>query len=313
MDGDELDAEDAWDTVRHHGLLALARQSFLRFRFGDGFTNSRALALQMALSVVPFLLALTGLAAGIDDGRLASVTAGTVTTLTPGSGDADVLGRAITPRGGETISGEEAGQVALAFGLAFAIVSMITAMAQIERGANRIYGIRRDRPMLHKYGRAALMTSVLAVPIGLGFVLLVAGGPLGDTARATYGWSTSQERWWDVLRWPVGLALTTFTIAVLLDHAPRRRQPALSWLALGATVSVVITMAASGLLAAYVHYSASFGSVYGPLAGVMALLLWSYLSAIALFAGTAVAAQLEAFRAGLAAPVIDDPGPAGTE
>jgi YihY family inner membrane protein len=313
MEGDELDAEDAWHTMRRHGLLSLVRESFLRFRFGDGFTNSRALALQMALSVVPFLLALTGLAAGVDDGRLADVTAGTVVALTPGSGDADVLGRAINPRGGETISGEDAGEAALAFGLAFAVVSMITAMAQIERGANRIYGIRRDRPVLHKYGRAALMTLVLAVPVGLGFLLLVAGGPLGDSARATYGWSTSQERWWDVLRWPIGLVLATLTISVLLDHAPRRRQPALSWLALGASLSVLITMLASGLLAAYVHYSASFGSVYGPLAGVMALLLWCYLSAIALFAGTAVAAQLEALRAGLVAPVLEDPGPATTE
>ena len=34
-------------------------------------------------------------------------------------------------------------------------------------------------------------------------------------------------------RWPAGTALLVFAIAVLLDHAPRRRQPALSWLALG--------------------------------------------------------------------------------
>jgi len=105
------------------------------------------------------------------------------------------------------------------------------------------------------------------------------------------------------------LVLTTVTIAVLLDHAPRRRQPALSWLALGSGLAVLITMASSGLLAAYIHYSSSFGSVYGPLAGVMALLLWCYLSSIALFFGTATAAQLEALRAGVTQPVIPDPGP----
>ncbi len=43
MDGDELNAEDASNTVRHHGLRALAVESFLRFRSRDGFTNSRAL------------------------------------------------------------------------------------------------------------------------------------------------------------------------------------------------------------------------------------------------------------------------------
>ncbi|MEJ7691283.1 MAG: YhjD/YihY/BrkB family envelope integrity protein [Nocardioidaceae bacterium] len=71
---------------------------------------------------------------------------------------------------------------------------------------------------------------------------------------------------------------------------------------------MLITMLASGSLAAYVHISGSFGSVYGPLAGVMALLLWCYLSSIALFFGTALAAQLEAVRAGLVEPIEPDPG-----
>ncbi len=304
--GEELDAEDAWHLVRKHGLRQLLIQSFQRFRYGDGFTNSRAVGLQMALSVVPFLLALTGLAADLDDGRMANVVAQTVSALTPGAGGAEVMGDVVRP----DAKGEEAGELALGFGLAFALVSMTTAMAQIERGSNRIYGIRRDRPALHKYGRAAVMTLVLAFPVGVGFLLLVAGGSLGDALTETYGWSRAAHLWWDVLRWPVGLVLTTVTIAVLLDHSPRRRQPALSWLALGAGLAVVMTMAASSLLAAYIHYSGSFGSVYGPLAGVMALLLWCYLSSIALFFGTAMAAQLEALRSGVAEPVLPDPGPA---
>nr|MBA3234296.1 YihY/virulence factor BrkB family protein [Propionibacteriales bacterium] len=126
-----------------------------------------------------------------------------------------------------------------------------------------------------------------------------------------YGWSAQSLMWWRALRWPVGLVLTTFTIAVLLDHTPRRRQPSLTWLALGAAVAVLLTMGASGLLAAYVQASGSFGSVYGPLAGVMALLLWCYFSSLALFYGTALAAQLEALRAGLTDPATADPGPTG--
>ncbi len=69
MDGDELDALDAWHLARHHGLGKIAVESFVRFRYGDGFTNSRALALQACLAVVPFLLALTGLASDIDEER----------------------------------------------------------------------------------------------------------------------------------------------------------------------------------------------------------------------------------------------------
>jgi YihY family inner membrane protein len=302
MDGDELDAADAWHLARRHGLGAVLVGAFIRFRYGDGFSHSRALALQTCLAVVPFLLAVMGLAAGIDDDRPARVIATTVNAVSPATGDDDALVDALAS------GSERAGEVALAFGLFFALVSMATAMAQVERGSNRIYGIRRDRPAMHKYGRAAVLTAVLAVPVGLGFLVLVAGGEFGDAMVTEYGWSQEAHRWWQWCRWPLGLLTLVFTIAVLFDHAPRRRQPALSWLALGSGVAVVLSMAAAGGLAAYVKLSGSFSSTYGPLAGVFALLLWSLLSSVSLFYGVAVCAQLEAMRAGQPEPAYDDPG-----
>ncbi len=304
MDGDELDAMDAWHLARQHGLRKIAVESFVRFRYGDGFTNSRALALQACLAVVPFLLALTGLAADLDEERPAQVVAHVVDSLSPGAGSSDALTSAVE----KSDESERAGEVALVFGLGFALVSMTTAMAQVERGANRIYGIRRDRAARAKYGRAAVLTGVLAGPVGIGFLMIVGGGAFGDAMVDNYGWSETTLQWWNVLRWPIGLTLLVFTIAVLLDHAPRRRQPALSWLALGSGIAVVLSALATVGLALYVSLSGSFGSVYGPLAGVFALLLWALLSSIAFFFGTAVCAQLEALRAGQVDPALADPG-----
>jgi uncharacterized BrkB/YihY/UPF0761 family membrane protein len=110
------------------------------------------------------------------------------------------------------------------------------------------------------------------------------------------------------LRWPAGLLLVVVAVAVLLDHAPRRRQPGLSWLALGSAIAVALSMLVTGLLALYVHVGDSFGTVYGPLGGMFALLLWALLSSIAFFYGAAVCAQLEACRAGVPNPAYDDPG-----
>lgn len=304
MDGDELDAEDAWHLARRHGLVRIAVSSFVRFRYGDGFSSSRALALQACLAVIPFLLALTGLAADLDQERPARVVAATIEHVSPGRGGDDALADAVVG----SRSSERAGELALGVGLALSLLSMATAMGQAERGANRIYGIRRDRPAPAKYGRAAALTAVLAVPVGLGFLLLVAGGAFADAMAQEYAWSSGAVTAWNVARWPVGTALLVLTIAVLLDHAPRRRQPALSWLALGAGVAVVLDMVATGALAAYVHVSSSFSSTYGPLAGIVALLLWSMLSAVAFFYGVAVCAQLEALRSGEAEPAYDDPG-----
>lgn len=304
LDGDELDAEDAWHLARRHGLRSIAVSAFVRFRYGDGFSSSRALALQACLALVPFLLALTGLAADLDEERVSTVVARTIDGISPGQGSGDALASAVA--GDE--SSEDAGELALTLGLLLSLASMTTAMAQVERGANRIYGIRRDRPALPKYGRAAVLTALLALPVGLGFLLLVGGHAFGAAMTESYGWSSDARLAWDVGRWPVGVALAVLAIAVLLDHAPRRRQPALSWLALGGVVAVTLSMVATGALAAYVGLSGSFGDTYGPLAGIVALLLWALLAAVSFFYGVAVCAQLEAIRAGVPDPAYDDPG-----
>ena len=63
-------------------------------------------------------------------------------------GDSDQLIRD-TLSGGE--EAEEAGEVALTLGLLAGLLALTTAMAQIERGANRMYGVERDRPTRRKY------------------------------------------------------------------------------------------------------------------------------------------------------------------
>jgi uncharacterized BrkB/YihY/UPF0761 family membrane protein len=69
-------------------------------------------------------------------------------------------------------------------------------------------------------------------------------------------------------------------------------------------------------LGAFFDASTTFGKTYGPLAGMMALLLWALLSSIAILLGAAIAVQLEAVRAGAAEPrderkVDPDTGPDG--
>ena len=72
-----------------------------------------------------------------------------------------------------------------------------------------------------------------------------------------------------------------------------------------AALTVLAWLAISGLLALYVVF-ADLGDTYGPLAAVMALLLWANVTGVALLAGVALAAQLEAVRAGCPEPLLED-------
>jgi YihY family inner membrane protein len=174
-------------------------------------------------------------------------------------------------------------------------------MAQVERGANRIYGVERDRPFIRKYATALLLALSAGVLGLLSLVLLVGGSAIRD---AVDGGDTF-DLVWMIARWPVGLALVVASVSLLLEYSPDRRQPEPSWLAFGAGAAAALWLVFMALLAIYISATGSFGATYGPLAGTIGVLLWSFLTSLALFLGLAFAAQLEAVRAGVPAPRAD--------
>jgi YihY family inner membrane protein len=299
---EHLSADDAWPTLRRVGVRRLLSGAFTRFRYGDGFSHARAFAMQLALAAVPLVIAGAGLASAIGADSFAEVVARTVVAVSPVSSDA-LVSEAVQ---GGTDEGSDRAEVVVVLGLITAFVAGTSAFAQLERGANRIYGTKRDRPALRKYGRAALLTGTAGVALAAGLALIVAGEPFGEALEEVYHWGDAVEAVWDVLRWPFGLAGLVLAVTVVFRYAPRRHQPGTTWLALGAAVTVLLWLAVSGLLALYVVAAPGFGDIYGPLTAVMALLLWANLTGIALLAGLALAAQLEAVRAGHTDPLLPD-------
>jgi YihY family inner membrane protein len=299
----DLSADDARTTLRHYGRWDLVKDSFIRFRYGDGFSHSRALGLQLVLSIVPLGIAFVGLSTTVNADRVGRVLRETLLRMTPGNTDSVV--RETLEKGQQNAGHGES--LALWVGLVVAFLALTTAMGQVERGANRIYGIQRDRPALRKYTRA--LTNALSAGLFslVGFMIVVAGGDLGRVLAATYDWSDAQLNVWLLLRFPVGILLALASFTLLIERAPRRRQPGWSWISLGAGVSLALWIILTGLLALYVQTSGSFGSTYGPLTGVMALLLWANLTSVAIFLGIAFCAQLEAVRAGVTDPELGDP------
>jgi len=291
----ELEGDEAFETLRQAGHRRLIADALIRFRAADGFSHSRALAFQITLTLLPALIAAVGLAAALDQEDFRRVVQDTVRALAPGAAG-DILTDAL--RQGSASARRESGETALIAGGLAAAVAGTTAMAQIERGANRIYGVERDRPFARKYLTALLLAMSAGLLALLSLVVLMGGAAIRDASD----WSGGLDTFWRIARWPLGLIFAAASVALLFEHSPRRRQPEASWLAFGAAVSVVLWLAFMGLLAIYLEAADSFGATYGPLAGTIGLLLWAFLTSVALFLGLAFAAQLEAVRAGAPAP-----------
>jgi YihY family inner membrane protein len=299
--GEDFSTDKALATLRRAGLWRLLRDAFIRFRCGDGFSHARALALQTCLSLLPLAIALIGLASALGQRTIGTIASQIVLGLTPGQGDVvdDVVRQTQNRSPGS-------GQVAIWLGLAAALLSLTTAMAQVERGANRIYGTQRDRPSAAKYARAFVLALTAGLPALLGFLVLVGGGAVGHAIAEAYHRHDDLPGWWPLVRWPAGLLLTWISYTLLLAHAPRRRQPRYPWLAAGGAIAIFLWLVATVLLALYVGRTDAFRSTYGPLTSVLALLIWANLTAVALLFGVAFCAQIEAVRAGTPHPTMDE-------
>jgi YihY family inner membrane protein len=291
----ELEGDDALRTLRSTGWGQLIKNSFQRFRAADGFSHSRALAYQITLALLPAVIAAVGLATALEASRFRQIITQTAKRLAPGPAG-DVITQAIS-QGAK--SGARGGLAALFIGGLAALASATLAMGQIERGANRLYGVEQDRPTAKKYGNGFKLACTAGVLTVVAFVLIVAGA---DVAKAS-GLSGVVKGLWTLLRWPLSIGFVVVAFALLFREAPRRRQPSWSWLAVGSGVSVLLWFVFTGLLALYLNLSSdTFGQTYGPLTGIIAIMLWTFLTSLAIYLGLAFAAQLEAVRAGVPGP-----------
>ena len=282
-----LDGDAARETLSEVGKKQLLKHAFVRLRAADGTSHSRSLAFMGALVLVQALIVLLGLAATFGSVGLTKTVADNVGGAVPGPAGS-VLTDAVEQA--KTV-GSAHEFLPLLLGLLSLLLTAAFAMGQMERGLNRIYGVERDRPAKQKYSRALL----LAVTVGplLGAALLLIGfAPDPDNPT-----TTSLGEAWSYLRWPIALVLVGAALALILRFSPNRQQPGRAWLSFGAATAVILWMITTIILAVSFRFASTFPQTYGPLAGVVALLLWTYLSALAIFYGVAVAAELEATAA----------------
>ena len=289
----DLTGSDVKETLRHTGSMRLLRDAFERLRASDGFSHARSMAFATSLILVQAVIALLGLASVLGAGRVSDAIVGMLQDVFPGPAGAvltDAVGQAHE-------AGAQNRSLALTLGLAGAIFTGTILLGQIERAMNRLYGIERDRPTLKKYGRAFVLTISAGLLAVGAFVVMLLGQGVGSSLD-----SPVAKDVWNVVRWPLAFVLLTGATACIFRWSPRRHQPEWSWLAIGALLSVALVVVVTIVLNGIFQLSSTFGQTYGPLAGFVALLLWTLLASIALLYGVAIAAQLEAVRAGVPAP-----------
>jgi len=112
---------------------------------------------------------------------------------------------------------------------------------------------------------------------------------------------------WGIAKWPVLAFVVSLMLATLYYAAPNAKLPKFQWISPGAIVALVVWVLASVGFFFYVKNFGSYGNTYGTLGGAISLLVWVWISNIAVLFGQELNAEIERGRE-LAAgkPAIDD-------
>jgi membrane protein len=114
-----------------------------------------------------------------------------------------------------------------------------------------------------------------------------------DQVAEPLGISSTATDVWDIAKWPVMIAIVLIIIAVLYYSTPNVKLRGFKWITPGSIVALVVWVLASAAFAFYVANFASYDKTYGSLGGMVVMLMWLWITNLALLFGQELNAERE--------------------
>jgi membrane protein len=153
---------------------------------------------------------------------------------------------------------------------------------------NVAYGVRDGRAWWKRRLLAVALTLIEAVLLVGASASIAAWPHLSDRM----GLEGSAKAVATAVQWVVVAASLLAAFALASYYGPNVEQE-WEWITPGATLGVLALVAASLGFRLYLRYGPAYSETYGALAGVVLMLLWLYLAALALLVGTEVNCVIE--------------------
>ena len=251
----------------------------------DIFSLAAQLAYYFFLSLFPALLFFVALASFFPIQHLMDEVVRTLGRFAPPDIVAFVLEQL------RELSNRESGGI-LTFAFLFTIWSTSAAMVAIIGTLDRAYDIEDSRPWWKVRLLAVGLTIALVLFILISFALVLGGPPIAERLADRLALGAAFEWSWKILQWPVVFLLVVTAVALVYYFAPDAEQEFVL-ITPGALVATLLWIAISVGFRLYVVNFGEYNETYGALGGVIVLLLWFYLSGLAILAGAEMNAEIE--------------------
>jgi membrane protein len=273
-------------------LLATVKRTVTEFREDNMSDWAAALTYYGLLSLFPALIALVSIVGLVGDPVSTTRTVTEIVTKLGPSSAADTFAGPIK----SITSHRSAAGILLVVGLATALWSASGYVGAFMRAANVIYETPEGRPFWKLRPLQILVTLVMLLLLAAVALALVLTGPVVDAVAGPLGVGSTAVSIWNIAKWPVLLAVVVTMFAVLFYAAPNVKLAGFRWVTPGAIFAIVLWLIASAAFAFYVANFGSYDKTYGTLGGVVCLLVWFWITNVALLLGMELNSERERTR-----------------
>jgi membrane protein len=269
--------------------IPVLRRTYTAFR-DDNLTDwAAALTYYGLLSLFPAAIALVSIVGLVGDPTSTTRKVTEVITEIGPESAAETFSGPV-----ESIASHQgAAGVAFVLGIAVALWSASGYVGAFMRASNAIYQAEEERPFWKLRPLQIAITLGLVVLTALLAFGLVLTGPLVGAIANVVGLGSTAVTLWNVLKWPVMAAIFIGMVSVLYYTAPDADIRGFRYVTPGSLVAIVVWALASAAFALYVANFGSYDKTYGTLGGLIVLLVWLWISNLAILFGAELNAVLE--------------------
>ena len=289
----ETETETDPTDIAGPGRLAVLKRTALEFQ-QDNLTDwAAALTYYAVLALFPGILALVALV-GIF-GQYPQTTNALLDIVRQVSGNNSAL-NGLRDTINEIVQNKGGAGALLGLGLAGAVWSASGYIGAFMRASNAIYEVPEGRPFWKLRPLQVLVTVTMLVLVAVLLVTLVVTGPVAEAIGDKVGLGSTAVTIYQIAKWPIMAAVVLVMLAILYYIAPSTRLPRIQWLSPGAIVALAIWVVASAAFGFYVANFGSYNKTYGALGGAISLLVWLWITNLAVLFGQELNAEIERGR-----------------
>jgi membrane protein len=182
---------------------------------------------------------------------------------------------------------------ALAFSVVLALYGTTGVLESCRRALNVVFEVEGGRSFLRRKAIDVLSTFVVLSLTLISLVLVFVGGGFADDLLSFIGLGPTVAQIWSIARWPAAVLVAMLVFSYLYYVTPDVQHRSFRWITPGAVAGVLLWLAASFGFSVYLSSIAHATALYGAFTAAIVLVVWLWLTSVALLLGAELNAEIE--------------------